>query len=180
MAFTRMDYPSEVVVSFVRRNYNGVSGKWKIRCLDLGCGWGNNLRFLRSEGFNVYGIDLLEDAVSGLRKEFGKNVICGNMNKLPFPGEYFDFCLDRSSIQHNSREDIHQIHREVYRVLKPGGRFFSMAIKSGYADAPATHLDVQDIGTLFAKYHHYDVDYLRITRNGRTEDFTHYLISAVK
>jgi len=65
-------YPSEVIISWVKNNYGHLSksATKKIKCLDFGCGWGNNLYFLKKEGFDCYGIDLSETAIKHLYPDF--------------------------------------------------------------------------------------------------------------
>ena len=58
--FQKMEYPSDIIVTFVRRSrFNKIAPKDRnqIRCCDLGCGWGNNLEFLKKESFDCYGVD---------------------------------------------------------------------------------------------------------------------------
>ncbi|MDD5622982.1 MAG: class I SAM-dependent methyltransferase [Actinomycetota bacterium] len=45
----------------------------------------------------------------------------GNMNELPFRDKIFDLVFITASLHHSS--DISNTLREVYRVLKPMGRF---------------------------------------------------------
>ena len=41
-------YPSEEIISFMMRNYGELKNKSSIKVLDMGCGWGNNLKFLNT------------------------------------------------------------------------------------------------------------------------------------
>ncbi len=50
---------------------------------------------------------------------------CG-LTALPFENGSFDVVIDIVSSCHNSMPDMHQIFGEVARVLKPGGKLFSM------------------------------------------------------
>jgi ubiquinone/menaquinone biosynthesis C-methylase UbiE len=123
--------------------------------------------------------------VERLKKDFGEKVLCCDFKLLPFPDLYFDFCIDRSSIQHNTREDIALIHKEVLRVLKPGGLFFSSSIKSGLVKSGdiefvTTYLSEEELRNSLSEFSHFDLDYMKITRDNGKEDFTHYLITAVK
>ena len=186
--FQKMEYPSDIIVTFVRRSrFNKIAPKDRnqIRCCDLGCGWGNNLEFLKKESFDCYGVDFCQKVIDRLKKRYRDKVLCCDFKSLPFPDSYFDFCIDRSSIQHNTKEDIALIHKEVYRLLKPGGIFFSSIIKSGNVKSGDTefltgYLSEEELKQSFSKFSHFDLDYLRITRNNRKEDFTHYLVTATK
>jgi ubiquinone/menaquinone biosynthesis C-methylase UbiE len=44
---------------------------------------------------------------------------------LPWPGQSFDVVIDIFAIYANAVDVIEQTLDEVYRVLKPGGRFYS-------------------------------------------------------
>jgi SAM-dependent methyltransferase len=98
--------------------------------LDIGCGAGGVDVCLVSQhgaGF-VTGIDV-EDTVldhargvvanAGLADRIGLAKIAPG--PLPFPPNTFDIVFSKDSIVHIS--DKHGLMREVFRVLKPGGRF---------------------------------------------------------
>lgn len=186
--FQKMEYPSEIVVSFVKRShYNMIPYELKkdILCLDVGCGWGNNLRFLTKEGFDTYGVDFCQNVINRLLPDYGKNVTCCNFKKLPFPDSYFDFIVDRSSIQHNSLKEISIIHMEIYRVLKKDGYFFSSMIKSGTVQSGntkffTTYLSDIQVKRSLKQFSHLDLDYLSESKNNGKEVFNHHLIVAKK
>ena len=46
--FHKNEFPSELVIQFVRRNYTSQiapTSRGRVKALDIGCGWGNNLEF---------------------------------------------------------------------------------------------------------------------------------------
>jgi len=49
----------------------------------------------------------------------------GDAIQLAYPNEYFDGVLDIECIYANSKKDSKRIIGEIFRVLKPGGYFFS-------------------------------------------------------
>jgi ubiquinone/menaquinone biosynthesis C-methylase UbiE len=116
-------YPSEHVITWVLNNYS--PGESSIRAIDIGCGWGNNLRFLLDQGFDATGIDQSLVAIKRLKKEFNNRVLLGSVKMLPFKDKSQDFIIDRNSIQHNIKTDIEIILKECKRVLKKGGKIFS-------------------------------------------------------
>lgn len=65
-------YPYDVLVSIVAKNFFHIpkENKKKIKVLDLGCGAGNNAKFLAENGLSVYGIDGSATAISTCKKRF--------------------------------------------------------------------------------------------------------------
>ena len=115
-------YPNESLVAFV----SGIRG----RILDLGCGSGANTWFIAKEGKETYGIDSSPTAVKLCKKMLKKwnvkaKLFLAEMTKLPFVDNFFDAVVDVVSTQHLTIKEHEECLKEVYRVLKPGGRFFS-------------------------------------------------------
>jgi SAM-dependent methyltransferase len=90
--------------------------------LDIGCGNGRNL-FYRSD-IDITGLELSEELCEIVRSRGGK-VICGNMINLPFEDNSFDFIICIAVYHHLDNDlDRTKALKEIYRVLKPGGRVF--------------------------------------------------------
>lgn len=119
-------YPSEQVVGWVLSQQ-----KFRGRALDIGCGWGNNLRFLLGEGYDAHGIDFAQSAIDGIGCEFGGRVSCQSIERTNFPENHFDFAIDRCSLQHNPSEKLPLLFSEIRRIIRPGGRLFSIMRRSG-------------------------------------------------
>lgn len=124
-------YPPEELIRFVARNYYKKQ-RDQVNILEIGCGTGANLWFVSREGMNAYGIDGSETAVKkaqarleseGLQAE----VIVGDVSQIAYVDNKFDSVLDIQCVVHNKMEGIKKIYQEIYRVLKPAGKFFSMA-----------------------------------------------------
>lgn len=95
------------------------------KVLDIGCGPGWLVRHFAQGNANVFGIDLTPKAVSiaqqGLELfRLKGTVVEGNAESLPFPDESFDFVTSAGVLHHTP--DTEKAFREVFRVLKPGGR----------------------------------------------------------
>jgi SAM-dependent methyltransferase len=86
--------------------------------LDLGCGGGT--RYLSQKG-DVVGVDL---SFGSLRKAatFYNIGIQADALKLPFPAETFDLITGCYCFEHFPREGKQYLLKQMYRVLKPGGR----------------------------------------------------------
>ena len=120
-------YPSENVISYILGRHRNKT----LKVLDIGCGYGNNLRFLLQNGFDAYGIDFSSNVIEEIKEEFGDRVSTCNAKKLTFEDDSFDLIIDRSSLQHNPKEDLSEIFKECRRVLKRGGELFSNFLTEG-------------------------------------------------
>ena len=125
-------YPNEVMISFLaEQGYLFSDMKQKIRILELGCGSGANLWMLAKEGFDVYGIDAsaagLEVAQSHLKTKWGvsAHLQVGLFDDIPFEDNMFDVVIDVVSLQHLDLETSKSALKEIFRVLKTNGKFFS-------------------------------------------------------
>lgn len=96
--------------------------------LDLGSGLGGTSRVIATEvGCRVVGIDLVADFVevadylSRITKNTNTHFVTGSAISLPFQSETFDVVVSQH-VQMNI-QDKPELFREVWRVLRPGGRF---------------------------------------------------------
>ena len=132
------EYPYDILVSIVARKYYNVENRKEIKILDLGCGAGNNSKFLAEQGFTVDGIDGASTAIKVARQNIKKNNLdhranfkVGEFNSLPYEDEKFNCVIDRESIYANHKKNIKNIiSNEVYRVLKDDGIFISFIYSS--------------------------------------------------
>jgi ubiquinone/menaquinone biosynthesis C-methylase UbiE len=100
-----------------------------VKILDLGCGQGAATWFLSREGYNVAPVDGSEDALRKMKKWLASEgmevpAYCADICKLPFPDKHFDAVVDIVSMAHNT--NYADVLKEAARVLKVGGRMFSM------------------------------------------------------
>lgn len=181
--FHKNDFPSELIIQFVRRNFTTripVENRFDFKALDIGCGWGNNLKFVRNEGFDAFGIDFSSSAIKFLNEFFGNNVCVGNATNLPYPDDFFDFCFDKSSIQHNPREEIFIIHKEVFRVLKKNGKFFSVMLAEGTNGFLTGFLNENELRESLSCFGNFCIDYISRTENGGRDKYKSFIIEAQK
>ena len=133
-------YPSEPLVRFVGSNYKDLFKNSNMKVLEIGCGTGANLWFLCNSKFKTYGIDGSSIAISQAKKNMKKHrvkpkLFTQDIIELPFRDNYFDLVLDIECLYSNSEEKLKTIMSEIYRVMKPNSRFFSLSFStrtSGY------------------------------------------------
>lgn len=128
-------YPPEDLVRFIGRHYFVHDERDQVRILEVGCGTGANLWFLHREGFSVAGIDGAPDGIeiaqSRLQLEntelnkIDPDLRVGDFSSLPWANEQFDAVIDIFAIYANTTAVIDSTLSEVYRVLKPGGKFYA-------------------------------------------------------
>ena len=109
-------------------------------CLDLGSGRGNDvIRMAEEAGENgfAYGIDLSDGMVKKARTNLEKfgvtnaEIIQSEMESLPLNDNSVNVTISNCTINHSSNKEA--VWSEVFRVLKPGGRF---VVSDIYATAP--------------------------------------------
>lgn len=135
----KVGYPKNIIDKLPQSMYESFTGannpqpfvelKQGEVVLDLGCGAGLDLYFYaKSVGENgkVYGLDISEDMVNKAKANMDeagiKNVEikCGHSDNLPFRDNFFDVVASNGI--YNLSPDKEAVMKEVFRVLKPGGR----------------------------------------------------------
>jgi len=99
-----------------------VSKNYKIKILDIGCGWGLLLRYFKERGCLVYGVDVSESACRQTRELLGiDTVFCGEVTGLDLKREYFDAITLTDVLEHLYNPNFY--FEKIYELLKPGGIF---------------------------------------------------------
>ncbi len=179
-----------------------------MRILDLGCGPGACSWYLAREGFAVFGIDGSPTAISQSQERLKDeglwgDFLVGDFTELPWPSSYFDAVIDVVSMTCNKLTDSMKIIKEVYRVLRPGGRFFSIAFKNGcYGDGlgnqvgPHTFKDIMEgplagqgiirfspeaeVRQLYGIFHELNLEYSIRSIDNMAYEVAHWIISCQK
>jgi SAM-dependent methyltransferase len=97
-----------------------------VAALDIGCGTGGNMGFLKNYCASVTGIDLSADALALARGKYpGEDFVEGDINKLweLFAPASFDLVSDFNALYHSWIKSDLQSMRDVHRLLRPGGAF---------------------------------------------------------
>lgn len=184
-------YPEISVVRFIAKNFYSLSHKdrYKIKILDLGCGTGNHVWYLAREGFRAHGIDGSKTAIKFAKKKLGQEglkaeFVADDIIRLPYRDNFFDAVIDSAAIQHNRLRDIGIIIHEVYRVLKPEGRIFSMlvakdeSLKLGFGQVH--FFNKREIYKLFAYFPELIINYYQHTRGANHHVHKSWLVEAKK
>lgn len=89
--------------------------------LDVGCGWGAFSDYLPSS-VKYTGIDNSKAMLSFATPKENATFIQDDLHLLPFEDNSFDYILANESLNYANVENA---HREIHRVLKPEGKFYS-------------------------------------------------------
>jgi ubiquinone/menaquinone biosynthesis C-methylase UbiE len=122
---TYWQIPSEDVYYYLYKWHSNGSRK----ILDLGCGVGRHSLLFASHKFDVTAFDMSESGLDKLKQSAEDlslfvNIVLGNMIKLPFTDNNFDFILAYNSIYHTDYVGINKVVSEMERILKPDGEIF--------------------------------------------------------
>jgi len=126
-------HPNEELLRFFGRHYFSLSTEKRrsIRVLEVGCGSGANLWMIAREGFDAHGIELSSDGIDlceAMLAHWGTaaSVKIGDMTAMPYPNRSFDAVVDVFSSYCLDERGFALFLDEVRRLLRPGGRFFSL------------------------------------------------------
>jgi SAM-dependent methyltransferase len=93
------------------------------RVLEIGCGTGCDLLQFAKHGANAVGIDITPEHIRLARDRVGNlaQVLPGDGANIPFPDESFDYVYSHGVLHH--LDQPRRMVEEIFRVLRPGGRF---------------------------------------------------------
>lgn len=104
------------------------SQKAKADVLDLGCGTGRNISYVKQalarDKWNFYGIDYSSACVTYAKTQYKKQGVKFIQHKgreLPYPDASFDYLVSSHVMEHIKEEDQPLYLAEIARVLRPGG-----------------------------------------------------------
>ena len=125
-------YPNEELCIFFGRNFFSIKKKQrkKIKILETGCGTCGNLKMISREGFSTFGIDFSNEAIKLSRKLFKKEKLngsfkVGDFTSMEYKSFFFDCIIDVFSSCTLDKYSGQEYIKEVSRVLKKRGKFFS-------------------------------------------------------
>lgn len=89
------------------------------KLLDVGCGNGEFINYMKRNGWQTVGIDFDKEAVNAAKSR-NLDVKSGNLNEQKFPANNFDAITIAHVIEHIY--DPVELLKECFRILKPGGK----------------------------------------------------------
>jgi SAM-dependent methyltransferase len=93
----------------------------KGRALDIGCGPGYLLTWLKNEGWKVLGLELNEN-IACYASSKGADVVCGDFEKIEFKDGAFDLIMLTNSAEHMPH--LMEGLAKIFLALKAGGYLF--------------------------------------------------------
>ena len=97
------------------------------RSLDYGCGVGDMVALGRAEGLDIWGADTFDGYYSGwadaLKPAVRDRVARISQQRADFPDQHFDLVMSNQVLEHVT--DPERVVADVYRLLRPGGRFIA-------------------------------------------------------
>ncbi len=92
------------------------------RILEAGCGGGRVLRYYKNKGYDIAGMDFIEEAIEKLKEaDPDLDVEVGDITNLRYKSESFRYVL-AFGLYHSLERGLEQAIRETYRVLEKQGK----------------------------------------------------------
>ena len=203
-------YPPIELVRFVATHYAGAAPRDSIRFLEAGCGAGANVWYLAREGFTVTGIDGSEAAIRRARAYLSAEGLEADLRVgdltivlAELPDSSFDCVVDIGCYQCHRLAAARALVAHSARILKPGGRCFSLLHARGsegdgrgheLEPGTYTHIEVGQLMGLginhfytepeardiFDPFADLTIDVLTSTRRNQTERYVHLLVTGRK
>ncbi len=89
------------------------------KVLDIGCGNGSYLAWLKELGWEPYRVEIDENCVKFAREEYGVDTFCGDLSEANFSDDFFD-CITMWHFLEHSPHPLEAL-RESNRILKRDG-----------------------------------------------------------
>jgi len=141
------------------------------RILDLGCGTGAIMGKLVKKYPNaqIVGLDPAIEMLNVIKGKFAGNekidYVSGSAHQLEFEDNSFDYIVTNWALHHLIHDDKVKCAQEVYRVLKPGGKFINgdqFAEVMGEIKSPDRAGHILDLLSRKAKYYLEEVSFERM------------------
>jgi ubiquinone/menaquinone biosynthesis C-methylase UbiE len=98
--------------------------------LEVCSGDGRNIVYFSKQGYHAIGIESEDKFIKKSKELIKKESVSANiikhqifMKNFPFDNEKFEFVYSYQYLNHNFKDQIEDVFKEIYRVLKKGGLF---------------------------------------------------------
>jgi uridylate kinase len=88
------------------------------KVLDVGCGRGNLVKFLRNKGIEAYGVDISQHAIDLAEEEVKPYLRRADILRLPYADNEFDLVVSYNLIEHVEQSNIRRAINETVRISK--------------------------------------------------------------
>jgi len=117
-----LKYPAEEVVKIIPL----LQSRQARRILDLGFGAGRHIVYLAKLGFEMFGTDISTRGEEITRRwlhqdNLSAELVMSDMTVIPYPDDFFNACICRGVITHNTVSGVSTCIGEMYRTLAPRG-----------------------------------------------------------
>jgi SAM-dependent methyltransferase len=126
-ASTTLDH-ARYATSYRRRLDRVLEPRKEWRCLDIACGYGNFLAYLRAEGVTSFtGIDSSKAALDVARREFGENRVVEASAESFLGGtpSRYELVSAIDFLEHLTKSELYQLLDSIRTALAPGGFFLA-------------------------------------------------------
>ena len=107
-------YPLKNSISTIKDDKNG-------KILEAGCGNGRVLRFFHNKGYNIHGIDFIQNAIDKIKKaDESLLVSCQSILNTDFKNNEFKYIL-AFGLYHNFKNELLPALAETSRILQKDG-----------------------------------------------------------
>ena len=108
------------------------------RILDIGCGSGRDMLWLKNHGFSVSGFERSAGSAELARQKTGCDVIEGDLEDVDFAELPSDAVLLAGSLVHVPHEKLPAVFKRVTTGLRPDGKVL-ITLKQGHGQASDEH-----------------------------------------
>jgi ubiquinone/menaquinone biosynthesis C-methylase UbiE len=109
------------------RLLDAIKGK---KILDAGCGTGTHAQYFSQKGYEVTGIDLVDEFLEHARKRCSAEFIKMDLRKITFGPESFDGIWSCASLLHIPKHELMPVFENYRRILTDKGVVYT-SVKKG-------------------------------------------------